>query len=419
MKNLAWFLSALGHRRLLASFSCAFIFSVLLPTAMTTAKTPGRTAVARQINAVASSLNQAILPQTTDNLLFSDPRHELMAKGKKKKGRGRGNPSRGNERRGNSGEGNSAGGRDDSVELNDIVPAALSGWNSTIKAARLVNGNSLVLQLDVLDKPATSYANAVYQVYAYQNGRWRQVYSSVGARLLDNVAGKLGLAPEVIPLDQLRLGSNATLADLALKVVAQVRYDVKGGERDRTVTVEQIYNYRDLVAVDTPQQASTVATNSSTSSPSSQSSSSQSPSSQNTTATIPSAPPATTPARGVQSITLNNGFRISFLGVTYEDNSSIWRYYIEESANSQDLSNWILGLPRCARVAQMTPNGETVNPDPNARISGVKWETNDGFQGGEFAVTLGQRFDVGVTSVAAQGPDVAQGVLPGPSCRTL
>jgi hypothetical protein len=35
-----------------------------------------------------------------------------------------------------------------------------------------------------------------------------------------------------------------------------------------------------------------------------------------------------------------------------------------------------------------SPKGEIVNPDPNAKLSGIKWQPGGGFTQGEFSVTL-------------------------------
>lgn len=118
-----------------------------------------------------------------------------------------------------------------------------------------------------------------------------------------------------------------------------------------------------------------------------------------------------------QTITLSNGYRVTFLGVSYQANSSTWRYYVEELPSAQDLSNWVLGLPSCAAVASASPRGELVNPDPNARISGIKWQPGGSFVEGEFAVTLEGSLEVGTIQIAVKGPDVASGTINGPACQ--
>jgi hypothetical protein len=62
------------------------------------------------------------------------------------------------------------------------------------------------------------------------------------------------------------------------------------------------------------------------------------------------------------------------------------------------------------------PIGELVNPDPNAQISGIKWQPGGGFVEGEFSVTLEGSLTVGRIQVAAKGPDVARGEIAGPTC---
>ncbi|MEB3231460.1 MAG: calcium-binding protein [Leptolyngbyaceae bacterium] len=116
------------------------------------------------------------------------------------------------------------------------------------------------------------------------------------------------------------------------------------------------------------------------------------------------------------TVTLTNGYEVSFLGVSYGTNTSTWSYYVEELPIAQDLSNWVLELPDCATVVSASPNGELVNPDPNAGISGIKWQPGGGFVEGEFSVTLSGEVTLGEVDVAVKGPDVAFGILPGPTC---
>lgn len=118
-------------------------------------------------------------------------------------------------------------------------------------------------------------------------------------------------------------------------------------------------------------------------------------------------------------VTLDNGYRITFLGVTYNaDGTSTWRYYVEELPSAQDLSNWVLELPDCTSVIDASPEPwEVVHPDPNLHLNGIKWETGTGFQQGEFTVTLTGHWAVGVTGVGAKGPDTAWGEIAGPICE--
>jgi uncharacterized repeat protein (TIGR01451 family) len=118
-------------------------------------------------------------------------------------------------------------------------------------------------------------------------------------------------------------------------------------------------------------------------------------------------------------VALDNGYRISFLDVTYNaDGTSTWRYYVEELPSAQDLSNWVLELPGCTGVVDASPEPwEVVHPDPNLHLNGIKWETGAGFQQGEFTVTLTGHWAVGVRRVGAKGPDAAWGEIAGPICE--
>jgi hypothetical protein len=117
-------------------------------------------------------------------------------------------------------------------------------------------------------------------------------------------------------------------------------------------------------------------------------------------------------------VLLDNDFQISFDGVEYHgDGTSTWSYTVEEMPAAKDLSNWVLETPFCAPILDAGPEPwEIVDPDPNAQLSGVKWETGDSFEQGGFWVTLETGGQVGVTNVAAKGPKVSWGQIAGPSC---
>lgn len=130
-------------------------------------------------------------------------------------------------------------------------------WSANLFMARLTTANQLVLQLDVGDKPLTSYANAVYQIYARQNSQWVQVYNSTGARLITNSNGRITLAPETIDCGELQKQLGTTdLSQVELKAVALLRYDVRGGRRDQLVRYEQIQRYSAIAMSNTVQIAS-------------------------------------------------------------------------------------------------------------------------------------------------------------------
>jgi uncharacterized repeat protein (TIGR01451 family) len=118
-------------------------------------------------------------------------------------------------------------------------------------------------------------------------------------------------------------------------------------------------------------------------------------------------------------VTLSNGYRITFLGVTYNDDcTSIWRYYVEELPGAQDLSNWTLELPDCVSVVTASPEPWWLEyPEPNTHLNGIKWGTAGLPGAGEFTLTLDGHWAVGTRAVAAKGPDVAWGEIAGPICE--
>ena len=94
----------------------------------------------------------------------------------------------------------------------------IKDWNCLFKVGKLVKSNkrALILQLDILEKPDTKYANVVHTVYARQNNRWVQFYSTNGAKLIDKKSGKYFLNPEIIPLENLQRG-NIDLSEIRPK----------------------------------------------------------------------------------------------------------------------------------------------------------------------------------------------------------
>lgn len=131
-----------------------------------------------------------------------------------------------------------------------------------------------------------------------------------------------------------------------------------------------------------------------------------------TSTPTPTMPPTTAPT----TVILSNGYRITFLGVTTTGSISTWRYRVEELASAQDLSNWVLELAGCTVITAAPEPWEIVNPDPNAHLSGVKWQTGAGFRQGEFTVTLQDTPGITRVAVVAKCPDVAYGELAGPDC---
>jgi hypothetical protein len=127
-------------------------------------------------------------------------------------------------------------------------------WNAIVNVARLVNADDeitdLLLQVNVLNKPSTSYANVVYQVFANNPGSAPElVYNSVGARLISNNAGTMLLPTEVISLDDLTSTLEEKDIDLDtanLEVMVQIRYDEQGGARDQSLEWRSDYAYQSI-----------------------------------------------------------------------------------------------------------------------------------------------------------------------------
>lgn len=111
----------------------------------------------------------------------------------------------------------------------------------------------------------------------------------------------------------------------------------------------------------------------------------------------------------------SNCFEVGLVRETKNANgSSTWTYRVRELPCAQDLSNWVLGTGACA-ITGGSPRYELVNPDPNAQLVGVKWETGGGFSDGEFTVTT-TATRRGMIKFATKGPKVAYGTVDGPIC---
>lgn len=125
------------------------------------------------------------------------------------------------------------------------------GWEAALTVARVLDSRQdlagLVLQLDVLDKPVTTYANVVYQIFARVNGRWQQVYATRGARLISSPGGRLTLPPEFIRWSDLQtqIGRSVNLNTLEFRSIARVTYDVQS-RRNQQVSWESTQTYASL-----------------------------------------------------------------------------------------------------------------------------------------------------------------------------
>ncbi|MBW4521796.1 MAG: hypothetical protein KME16_19110 [Scytolyngbya sp. HA4215-MV1] len=140
-----------------------------------------------------------------------------------------------------------------------LISERQQDWNCALKVARLLNEEKLIMQLDVLNKPQTKYANVVYQIFVRQENRWVEVFTNRGARLVANSTSRMILAPEVIDLKEVQknikkeLGKEVDWSTVELRTVAQIRYDVQGGRRDQTVAFEQVQFYREIAQTSTTQ----------------------------------------------------------------------------------------------------------------------------------------------------------------------
>jgi hypothetical protein len=136
----------------------------------------------------------------------------------------------------------------------------------------------------------------------------------------------------------------------------------------------------------------------------------------------PTYPPTPTPTVTLtpppESLILPNCYKISYLGFDdHADGTSTWHYSVEELSCAQDLSNWVLEVPFCARPVSASPSPwEEVHPDPNLHLNGIKWDVGAGFERGEFSVVLSGELSLGITQVGAKGPDIATGFISGPVC---
>ena len=135
-------------------------------------------------------------------------------------------------------------------------------WESVLHVARQTGSSrqnrNLVLQLEILNKPQTTYANVVYQVFARtRGGRWQEIHTNSGARLIEAASGRYVLTSEVISLAELEeelraeLGDNLRLEDVEINCVASIRYDLAGGGRDIRETFSYRRSYTGIVTTTT------------------------------------------------------------------------------------------------------------------------------------------------------------------------
>lgn len=128
--------------------------------------------------------------------------------------------------------------------------------------------------------------------------------------------------------------------------------------------------------------------------------------------------PSSGGSSGSGTTTTSNGKSVTFDGS--EDNgdgTSTWCWTVSEDSG-QDLSNWVIGTGACEVVSRSPSKGsETVHPDPNSGLVGVKWNTGDGFTSGQFCVTVRGTPASGSVRFSTKAPGVAYGMTEGPVCE--
>ncbi|MEB3210164.1 MAG: hypothetical protein VKL39_02360 [Leptolyngbyaceae bacterium] len=132
---------------------------------------------------------------------------------------------------------------------------AQGDWKVVTQVVRLQDDAGDIEQLailtDILSKPQTRYANAVYQLFAYHNDRWIQVYNTTGARLISADEVEQSLPPEVIDVATIRdalraeLGQQVDVQALDFRAVVQFRYDTQE-VRDQTLQFSHLTQYSGL-----------------------------------------------------------------------------------------------------------------------------------------------------------------------------
>ena len=132
-----------------------------------------------------------------------------------------------------------------------IVAQVPQDWQTGVQLLRLLdnsgNLSSIGILLDIANKPSTTYANAVYQLYVRRAGEWREVYTNSGARLLSKNAGRQFTAVEVISLSS--LSEKISLDDIYngdLKAITSIRYD-QNGVKDSRFEIEEIKSFTSIV----------------------------------------------------------------------------------------------------------------------------------------------------------------------------
>jgi len=136
--------------------------------------------------------------------------------------------------------------------VSQIVAQVPQDWQTGVQILRLLdnsgNLSSIGILLDIANKPSTTYANAVYQLYVRRAGEWREVYTNSGARLLSKNAGRQFAAVEMISLNS--LSEKISLDDIYngdLKAITSIRYDLPNGVKDTKFEIEEVKSFTSIV----------------------------------------------------------------------------------------------------------------------------------------------------------------------------
>lgn len=135
-----------------------------------------------------------------------------------------------------------------------IVAQVPQDWQTGVKLLRLLdnsgNLSSIGILFDIANKPTTTYANVVYQLYVRRAGEWREVYTNSGARLLSKQAGRYFAPVESISLNS--LSEKISLDDIYngdLKAITSVRYDLPNGTKDSRFEIEEIKSFSSITTI--------------------------------------------------------------------------------------------------------------------------------------------------------------------------
>ncbi|NUN66140.1 hypothetical protein HCU40_15590 [Pseudanabaena biceps] len=148
-----------------------------------------------------------------------------------------------------------------SSQVTSKVAQLSQDWQTGVRLLRLLdnsgNLSSIGILLDIANKPSTTYANAVYQLYVRRGGEWREVYTNSGARLLSKNAGRFTAPVEVIPLSL--LSEKISLDDIYngdIKAITSVRYDLPNGTKDVKFETEEVRSFSSIVAINSSEVTS-------------------------------------------------------------------------------------------------------------------------------------------------------------------